>query len=100
MPIFIRKNARYKMRQRFRLTESDLHKIVKESVNRILREEMDDANDLEQAMSKKDTYTIEISRINNSVRITKNDYVLGASPNLKYLAAKSMRDLIDCIRPI
>ena len=88
------------MRQRFRLTESDLHRIVKESVNRILREEMDDDNDLEMAMSKKDTYTIEISRINNSVRITKNDYVLGASSNLKYLAAKSMRDLIDCIHPI
>ena len=88
------------MRRRVRLTESDLHKIVKESVNRVLREGIDDNNDIEKAMSKKTTYTIEISNINNSVRISKNGYVLGACPNLKYLAAKSMRELIDCIKPI
>jgi hypothetical protein len=88
------------MRRRVRLTESDLHKIVKESVNRVLREGIDDNNDIENAMSKKTTYTIEISNINNSVRISKNGYVLGACPNLKYLAAKSMRELIDCIKPI
>ena len=82
-----------------RLTENDLHRIVKESVNKILREVVDDG-DYENAMSARDTYTIEIWHNDNSVRITKNGQVIGENPRLKYLAEKNIEDLIQYLKPL
>ena len=39
------------MKQKIRLTESDLHRIIKESVNNVLKEEIDTTNALSQIVN-------------------------------------------------
>ena len=80
------------MKRKIRLTEGDLHRIVKESVNRVLCEERDEIEDMPTfEVFNKNISMTELDKILNSFVYDKNDNCVGRLSDLhfKYDVAKN-----------
>ena len=62
------------MKHRVRLTESGLHRIVKESVKRVLRESLEGTDEIEEAVTNAASVIADAYHVQNGMQDIANDH--------------------------